>query len=258
MRVPKCSGLANSPSVKWIFGGEREIEAGESRDDSGFGTEDQFAQGSFVEGSGAGGGEFGVGPPAFRADGKDGGACVLPGKNGAQGLGVRGLGEKDFQCIGLHPESSFGIYKRVENGHPNSAGLLRGFQEDLLPAGGALGRGREKGFLAAFGGEGDDAADAEFGGFFESPFESIKFDDGKEKGRFKRCLGRSKLFEKNKFDFVARDPFNAGETNAGAVAEFVELAGLRAKDAADVVGSFALHQRALILESIDEEAATHG
>ena len=48
---------------------QRVIERGKRRDDGGFGAQNKAAERSFVELRGAGGGEFGVGPAAFGANG---------------------------------------------------------------------------------------------------------------------------------------------------------------------------------------------
>ncbi len=126
-----------------------------------------------------------------------------------------------------------------------------------MPAGGAFGGGGEERFFAARGGERDDASDAEFGGFFDGPFEGVEFDDGEEKSCFERGMVYGKLFDEFEVDFVAGDGVNAAEPDRRTIAEFVELARLRTEDAAEVVSGFALHRGALVLELIDKEAAAH-
>ncbi len=70
----------------------------------------------------------------------------------------------------------------VEDGRAEAAGLLGGFEEDFQPAGGALPCCGDERFLTPSGGERDKLGDAEFGGFFESPFEAVEFDDGEQEG----------------------------------------------------------------------------
>jgi hypothetical protein len=68
---------------------------------------------------------------------------------------------------------------------------------------------------------------------------------------------RGKLFEQGKVNAVSRNGFDSGEPDGMAIAEFVKLAGLSAKYATKVVGSFPLHDGSLIFELVDEEAAAH-
>ena len=65
------------------------------------------------------------------------------------------------------------------------------------------------------------------------------------------------MFEQGEFDAVASDGVDAGEPGGGAVAEFIELAGLGAKDMAEVMGGVAFHDGGGSGEMIDEEAAAH-
>ena len=52
-----------------------------------------------MEAGGAGGGEFGIRPAAFRADGEDGGGFTDAGKSVAERRRVRRFGEKDANAF---------------------------------------------------------------------------------------------------------------------------------------------------------------
>ncbi len=58
---------------------------------------------------------------------------------------------------------------------------------------------------------------------------------------------RREVLHQLEFDEVAPDTFNATQPDFPAVAEFVELPGLRAEDATEMVGSFPFHDRTMVL-----------
>ena len=145
----------------------------------------------------------------------------------------------------------------VELRAAEAAGLLRRFEEDFLPALGTLRGGGEEAFFAASGGEWDDLSGAEFGSFFEGPFEGVEFDDREKKSDVGSRLRCGELFEQGKFDAVARDGIDAGEPGGRTIAQFVELARLRAKDVTEMMRGVAFHDGCGSSEVIDEEAAAH-
>jgi len=178
-------------------------------------------------------------------------------ENLAKRAGVGGFEEQDFYAGGCSGESSFRLGKWYENGQLDAAALLRRFEKDFLPAVGALDGCGEEPFFAAGGGEWNDAGDAEFCGFFESPLEGVKFyDREKESGLESGDVG-GESFEEGEVDAVARNGFDFAEPDGGAVAEFVELTRLGAKDASEVMSEVALERGVLIFEVVDEEAAAH-
>jgi len=63
--------------------------------------------------------------------------------------------------------------------------------------------------------------------FFDGPFESVKFDDGKKKSYLSDGFRRWELLKESKLDAMARNGFNPAEPRRRAVAQFVELACLR-------------------------------
>ncbi len=211
-----------------------------------------------MEGGGVCGREFGVAPATFGADGQDGFGCVGTGEHGAKRLCFGRFGEQDAQGVRVRcGERCFRFREWIEDRDLHAARLLRAFEEDFLPAGGSFGSGGEQSFFAAGGGERDDAGDAEFGGFFEGPFESVKFYDREKQDCFAAWGIAGELFDEFEIDFVASDSVDAAEPERSAVREFVELARLRAEHAAEMVRGFALHGGALVLEVVDEEAAAH-
>jgi hypothetical protein len=89
--------------------GEGEVEGGEGGYDGGFCAEDEVAERGFVEIGRAGGGKFGVGPTAFRADGQDGFLLVRAGKQVAQRSCFRGFRQEDAQASERCGEGGFGF-----------------------------------------------------------------------------------------------------------------------------------------------------
>ncbi len=118
-----------------------------------------------------------------------------------------------------------------------AAGLLRGFMQDFFPARVAFFGGGEKRFVGAISGKRDDFGGAQFGGFFEAPFEAVEFDERDEQsetGALERRL-RPARRARIRCDFRRASEayaFNTSEPDGGAVAQFVELAGFGAQDAA--------------------------
>ncbi len=68
---------------------------------------------------------------------------------------------------------------------------------------------------------------------------------------------RGNFLEQREVDAVARDVFDAAEPNAFTIAQFVELALLRAQDAAEVVRSVAFNHRGVACELFNEKASPH-
>lgn len=136
--------------------------------------------------------------------------------------------------------------------------MLGGFGENFLPARSAFGGCGDQRFFRTGGGERSDFRDAEFGGLFEGPFETIEFDDGEqERGvEFGRVDGDG--LEERELDGIAAGAFDAGEPDGLAVAELVELAGGGAEDAGGVMGGIADENGAATVETVDKEAAAHG
>jgi hypothetical protein len=63
---------------------------------------------------------------------------------------------------------------------------------------------------------------------------------------------------KSELDAVAGYVFNAAKPNALAVAKFVELTGLSAQNAAEMMGSFAFHDGGFAGKLFNEETSSHG
>ncbi len=210
-----------------------------------------------MEAGGTGGGEFGIGPAAFRADGEDGGGFTDAGKSVAERRRVGRFGEKDANAVAGRVERGYRLRERIEDWELNAAGLLRGFEKNFFPAFSAFCGGSKESFFAASRRQRDDAGDAELARFLDSPFEGVEFYYREKQGGLKFADVARELFEKCEVDAIACDDVDAAEPDGCAVAEFVELAGLRAEDAAEMVGGFALHDGVLVIELVDEEAAAH-
>ena len=118
--------------------------------------------------------------------------------------------------------------------------------------------GGEKAFFGAGGGKRNDSRDTEFSAFLDGPFEGVKLDDGEKKSDLNDGLGSGELFDQRKFYAVARDGIDAGEPGGFAIAQFVELTGLRAENVAEMMSGVALDHRGRAgIKFIDEESAAH-
>ncbi len=65
------------------------------------------------------------------------------------------------------------------------------------------------------------------------------------------------FLEQRELHSVARDLLNAAEPDVLAVAQFVELALLRAQHTAEVMGGIAFHRRGVAGELFNEKASPH-
>jgi len=239
---------------------------GESGDDGGFGAENGGAERGFQEARGEGGGEFVVGPTAFGADGKGGGGGPLPFQDGAE-RGSGGAFRKE-QIDGRNrrghamacPNGRKGVGRAgggVEDRRAEAAGLLGGFEEDFQPAGGAFPCCGDERLFAAGGGKRNNLGDAEFGGFFERPFEAVKFDDGEQECEVEAIRSDRERLDEREVNGGFGDAVDAGEPKGRAVREFIELAGRGAEDAAQMVRHLPAQGSTLPLEMLHKETAAH-
>src|ERR1700724_1901506 len=96
----------------------------------------------------------------------------------ADGRGVAVLGEQQANSSRLRGEGLGGFAGLIELRKGKAARLLGSLEQDFLPASRALCGGGEKAFFAACGSQGDNSANAQLGGLFDSPFECVELDDG--------------------------------------------------------------------------------
>jgi len=64
-------------------------------------------------------------------------------------------------------------------------------------------------------------------------------------------------FDERELDAVSGDVFDAAEPDAFAIAQFVELAGLSAQDAAEMMGGLTFHEGGFTGKLFNEEASSH-
>src|ERR1035438_9038217 len=96
-----------------------------------------------------------------------------------------------------------GWLQRLQVRHSQSARLLGGLQQDFLPAIHSLVGGGEQSLFAAGCGQGYDSPDAQFGGFFDGPFEGVEFDDGEQEGDVNRGIVRGDWFQEGEIDALS-------------------------------------------------------
>lgn len=238
--------------------GEGVVDAGEGGSDGGLGAQDELAERSFAETRGLRGSKFGIGPAAFGTDGEDGlPAAWLGLEDLTKGQGVGAFGEEDFYGLGAGAKGLRRLRQLSQNRNADAARLLRGFGENFLPALGALPCSGEQGLFAARGGEWHDGAHAKFGGLLDGPLEGFKFHNAKKQGDIDRWEMRGNFLEQREVYAIARDLFDASETDALAIAQFIMLARLRAQHSAEVMGGVAFNRRGVACELFNEKASPH-
>ena len=113
-----------------------------------------------------------------------------------------------------------------QGGRPEAARLLGRFPKNLTPAIRALGGSLQESLGSAFGRERNDDVHAELGGLFQSPFETIEFDDGQQEDNLRRGGWARKGLEQGEIDIAGGDALDSREENRITVAQFIELARL--------------------------------
>ena len=148
---------------------------------------------------------------------------------------------------------------RFDTGQAGAAGLLTGFESNLLPAGEAFGRGLREAWLRANGFPGLNAVDAQFSGFFDEVFETIKLEERRKQGN-REGLGRGgQRFEDAEGNDRFARSFDLGKVKILIVGEFVDLTPLCAKHPDEVFGVGAGEFGGVAVECGDKEAAAgHG
>jgi len=253
--------MSNCPAA--LAGREAEVQAGERRDDGSFCAKDELAEGGLLESAGTRGGEFVVRPAAFGADGEGrrgriGVRCVdYSPQSLTDGWCVAALREQQANFRGLSGKGLGGLNWVIEKRDPQAAGLLRGFKKDFLPALRPLRCGGKQAFFRARGGQRNDSADAKLRGFFESPFECVKLDDGEQQRGFDAGLRRLELLYQSKLNAITLDCFDASQPCASPVAQFIELARLCAENVTQVMRRVAFDNRGVSVELLDKESAAH-
>src|SRR5258708_3856486 len=86
----------------------------------------------------------------------------------------------------------------------------------------------------------DDGLDAQLGRFLDHPFEALELDERHEQGDADDGLGDGQLFHDAESNGTLARFHDLGEIEARAVADLVLLAGLRAQDAGEMLGLFAV------------------
>ena len=240
-----------------LFAPTGAIQGREGSDDRGFRPQDQLAERSFVELGRARGFELRVRPAAFGADCQGCFRRSLALQNHSNRWRAGAFREQDAQAVFVRGKSNFGLCKLRKRGQPKPAGLLGRFEENFLPALGTLGSGGEQRFFAAGSGERDNRADSHLGGFFERPFKCVELYDGKKKhGVQLRRIGRQ-FIDDCEFDALAAYVFDACKAHMLAVAEFVELARLRAQNTPEVMRRFAFDNGAATAKFFDKKTPPH-
>ncbi len=114
-----------------------------------------------------------------------------------------------------------------------AAGLFGGFEGDAAPAFDTLGSSQSQVLFRAAGEDRGHAGDAEFGGFFDGPFQMIELEDGEEQVQGKGCVGLE-LFVEGEANLCIGDGYDFGSVEKAVGDDVVDLARFRAEDAGQV------------------------
>jgi hypothetical protein len=93
---------------------------------------------------------------------------------------------------------------------------------------------------------------------FDGPFEHVEFHDGEQEGQVQGWLVSGQFFEERELDAITGNFFDSAQPDAFAVAQFVELTGLGAKHAAEVMSRVTFHDGTISNELFNEKPPAHG
>ena len=115
-------------------------------------------------------------------------------------------------------------------------GLLAALARDFSPTLSALGGGGGQAFFSARGTHGNNAGDAELGGFLDQPLEAVELDErGEQSDGWLGGFGGEGLEDAER-DTLRTDVGDFREISTVVVGKLVALAGLGAQDAREVPG----------------------
>jgi len=138
-------------------------------------------------------------------------------------------------------------------GNPQTPGLLAALSRDFPPALDAFGGGGQA-FFGALGVDGNDAGNAELGGFFDEPLEAIELDEGGVERDVREGRDGGDRLENAESYARGGDGGDFGEISLLVVGKLEALAGLGAKDAGEMACVIAGELGAIGRDVIDEEA----
>src|SRR6266852_6704812 len=167
------------------------------------------------------------------------------------------LGKHHAQAVLAGSEGAFGACQFAQHRHTHTPGLLRCFQQDLLPALCSLRRGCEQGLLTSLRRERHNCAHSQLGGFFDRPFECVKLHDGQQQRHVHAGLNGSQLLDQCELDAIAADTFDPAEPHSFAVTQLIELARLGAQHTSQVMCRVTLHDGSLDCKMFNEESSSH-
>lgn len=242
------SGSGRSASLHESHGGER----------GGFRPQNEGTEGGRAP---AGGGDLdglAFGPAAFGAEQERDGGGAFGAHQLQQGLAAGAFVEPDAETLAggdrIRAVEEFAEYRQA-----GAAALLAGFEQDAAPAFHAFGCGFGQAVLAAFGDEGLNAADAEFGRLFEHPLKMIELEQARVEGdRVGRRARGEPLLDAERNDAFPGH-FDGGEVEMFVVGDLKDLAGFDAEDARQMLGHLVVEFGHIPFYFRDEEKSSrHG
>src|SRR5713226_2075544 len=220
-------------------------------------AENQTAQRRFLKTGALRRGQFGFSPAAFGTNRQRRRKRLNIGKRSLQRRRLGAFRKAETDASGIPGKGLVKRSETLECGNADAPRLLRGLQEDLFPSLGSLRCRGEQGLLASVRCERHNRVYSQFGGLFNSPFESVKLDYGQQERDVNVGLNGGQLLDQGKLHAIAADTFDPAEPNPFAVAQFIELAGLCAQHASQVMRRFAFHYGSVVLKLLNEESSSH-
>ena len=197
---------------------------------------------------------FPAGPAAFGA-GEDGDG-VFGGASGRESVeqerGARAFVEEVAEAGGIVSREWSG---GRDFGNPQAAGLLAAFARDFPPSLDAFGGGGGQAFFGALGVDGNDAGNAELGGFFDEPLEAVELDESGVERDVREGRDGGDGLENAKSYARGGDGGDFSEIGLLVVGKLEALAGLGTKDAGEMAGVITGKLGVIVRNVIDEEAA---
>ncbi len=167
------------------------------------------------------------------------------------------LGKHHAQTIFARSENAICLCHFAQHRHADAPGLLRGFQQNFLPALRPLRCRCEQGLLASLRSEWHNRAHAQLRGLFNRPFERVKLHHGQQQRDIHAGLNGGQLLDERELHVIAAHTFDPTEPYSFAVAQLIELAGLGAQHASEVMRRFAFHDGGLTGELFNKKSSSH-
>jgi pyrimidine-specific ribonucleoside hydrolase len=155
------------------------------------------------------------------------------------------------------PKSVAGLRAFSQHGNTQAPCLLSGLRQDSLPPLSALGGRGQQSFFASIGRERHNLIDPKLRCLLDRPLEAVEFNDRQQKGDSHWSNMHAQAFEQRKFHFIAANALGSREPHGRPIAELINLAGLGAKHATQMVSGFSAENCRFVFKPLDKESPAH-